>query len=69
MQLIYHDLSLPNDTTSLENKGQFEGFLLGVLEPEFLSKASGYSGWSYAGKKKKKRQVLQRIPTVTAKSI
>lgn len=35
---------LPNKTTSLGKKGQFEGSLPGLPEPEFLSRANIYPG-------------------------
>lgn len=50
---IYHSLSLLKETTS-PKKGQSEGSLSGLPQPEFLLKASVYLGPITCKKKKKK---------------
>lgn len=64
MALIYHCLSWLNKTTSLEKNRQFEGSLPGARVP---FEANAYPG--PVSCKKNKRQLLQKIPTVTAKSL
>lgn len=44
MALIYHGLSLLNETTRLKKKGRFEGSSSGLPQPEFPSRASVYPG-------------------------
>lgn len=56
---------LPNKTTSLGKKGQFEGSLPGLPEP-FKGQ---HLPWPSLMPKTNKRQLLQKIPTVITKSI